>query len=221
MDKKAFLDEQIIEMMNEVEQPEEKAAVDEVVSEEVKPEDRTIYTGLKIMGKWVYFEERLLVADKLIMMVPEAFTQMGEAQAKMKYPSEQRPETILTDSSSAINLMFTYMDQAIKDEEVETFRDELMRGMQRLNPGIKPQERGVEVVGKKQVAYVEFTNPVLDGKLYNLLYFMELDGQCLMVNFNCRTKEMKYWKKAAFEMMASLRIVGEADERKGEFNESH
>ena len=206
MDKKDFLDEKIIEMMNEVEQPPMPIVEENVSTEEIKPEDRTIYTGLKIKGQWIYFEERLFVEDKITMMVPEDFVEMSEDAAKTKYPSEQRPETILTDSTTAINLMFNYMDQKLTNENVAELRDQVIDGMQRLNPGIKPQERGVEEVRDKTIAYVEFTNPVLDGKLFNLLYFLEVEGRSLMVSFNCPTKNIKYWKKAAYEMMKSLKI---------------
>jgi len=216
MDKKDFLDEKIIEMMNEVEQPPMPVVEEAASIEEIKQEERTIYTGIKIKGRWVYFEERLLVEDKIMMMVPEEFTEMPEEQAKIKYPSEQRPEIILTDDTTAINLMFTYMEQEIKNEDIPAFRDDLIGGMTRLNPGIKPQERGVEIINDKNIAYVEFSNPVLDGKLYNLLYFLELEGRSLMINFNVHTKEMKYWKKAAYEMMKSIQIVSQIDEGEDE-----
>jgi len=218
MDKKDFLDEKIIEMMNEVEQPPMPVVEEAGVSEEIKPEERTIYTGIKIKGRWVYFEERLLVEDKIMMMVPEEFTEMSEEQAKIKYPSEQRPETILTDDTTAINLMFTYMDEKMDNVEAEQVRDETIGMMCRLNPGIKKQESGVEIVSEKNVAYVEFTNPVMDGKLFNILSFMELDGRTLMISWNCLTKEIKYWKKAVYEMIRSIQILdqinkeGTADE---------
>ena len=212
MSKKEFLDEKIIEMMNEVEQP--VLPLEEEV--EVKPEERTIYTGIKIKDKWVYFEERLFVEDKIKMMVPDFFTEMEQELAKIKYPSEQRPEMILTDDTTSINLMFSYMEDEMTNEEAEEVRDQMIGMMTRLNPGVKPQGTGVEVVANKNVAYVEFSNPVMDGKLYNLLYFLELEGRTLMISFNCRTKEMKYWKKPAFEMMQSIQISENGKEEQNE-----
>ena len=218
MSKKDFLDEKIIEMIDEVEQPALPVEESEA-EEEVKPEERTIYTGLKIMGKWVYFEERLLVEEKITMMVPEAFEEMSNEVARIKYPSEDRPNLILTDQTTAMNLMFNHMDQEIKNENVEDLRDQVINGMTRLNPGIKTQGQGVEVISDRNVAYVEFTNPALDGKLYNLMYFLELEGRSLMVSFNCQTKNIKYWKEAAFEMMHSIKIVQDSNQEEGEIDE--
>ena len=212
MSKKEFLDELIIEMIDEVEQSAIPVSEQGMKSEEVKLEEQTIYTGLKIKNKWIYFEERLFVEDKVTMMIPEDFEEMSLEDAKKKYPSEERPKTILTDETTAINIMFNYMDQEIADEKIEKFRDQLINGMKWVNPGIKPRESGSEIISDKTVAYVEFTNPVLGGKLYNLLYFMELEGHALMMTFNCMTKDMKYWKKAAFEMMKSIKILDQINE---------
>ena len=215
MSKKEFLDEKIIEMMNEVEQPAAPVEKGEGDSNEIKPEDRTIYTGIKIKTRWVYFEPRLLFDDKLSMMIPTEFIDMPLEQAKTKYPSEQRPEIILMDDTTSINFMFTHMEEEMRNEDSEMIRDQVIGMMQRLNPGIKPLESGVEIVSEKNVAYVEFSNPVMDGKLYNLMYFLEFEGRTLMICFNCRTNEMKYWKKPAFEVLQSIKF------REDEDNESN
>lgn len=52
MGKEEFFDEQIIDMMNKAEQKKESSKVNQ--SETV--EERNIYTGVRIFGKWIYFE---------------------------------------------------------------------------------------------------------------------------------------------------------------------
>ena len=56
MGKEEFFDEQIIDMMNKAEQKKESSKVNQ--SETV--EERNIYTGVRIFGKWIYFERSLL-----------------------------------------------------------------------------------------------------------------------------------------------------------------
>jgi len=36
---------------------------------------------------------------------------------------------------------------------------------------------------------------------------MELHGNLLIGNFNCPTKDAKYWKPVALEMMRSIKIL--------------
>jgi len=208
MQNKDFLDEKIIEMIDEVEKPEENSIpLAEKKVTEIPPEERTIYTGIKISGQWIYFEPQSFAEDKITMMVPKEFSEMAPETARVKYPMEQRPGTILTDHSGAVNILFDYMEDHMTNEESERYRDNLFGILRRVNPGVKPLESGVELVSGKNVAYVSFSNPVMDGKLYNLMFFLEVDGRILMGNFNCLTKTMKYWKQAAFEMMQSIQIV--------------
>lgn len=197
-------DEKIIELIDQAEEPGGKSAP---LASSIPPDERTIYTGVKVEGRWVEFEERQLVEGKIAMMVPKGFKDLDLESAKIKYPSEQRPQTILTDSSSATNILFSYMDEQIDNEEAEAVRDGILNVMVHVNPGIRPQSTGMEVISGKNLAYVEFSNPTIDSKLYNLMYFLELDGKTLMGSFNCLAKSTKYWKRPAFEMMRSLRIM--------------
>lgn len=210
MGKDELLDEKILEMINKVEKPAGTAPLPEPVKkpDDIPPQERTIYTGIKVSGgNWVEFAERLFVEDKLAMMVPVEFTEMDQESAKLKYPMEQRPGTILTDSTGEINILFSNIDEQITNNDVVMIRDKMLAMMVKMNPGIKPQSTGEKEISGKNVAYAEFTHPTIDGKLYNLMYFLELDGKTLMGIFNCLTKTMKYWKQAAFEMMQSIRVL--------------
>ena len=119
------------------------------------------------------------------MMMQKNFLPLDPDMTKNKYPSEHRPETILTDETGTINLMFQYMEGEVSDATIENFRNQIF-GM---------------------IAYVEFSNPAMDGKLYNLMFYLAVKGQPLMGSFNCRTKEMKYWRPVAFEMIQSIETV--------------
>ena len=137
-----YLDEKIIEMINQVEKPEPE----EPKVTEKKLEERTIYSGIKISGQMIAFERRPFAEDKITMMVPKEFTVMDPNKAKIKYPSEQRPGTILTDYTGTINIMFNYIEDKMTNDEAEMVRDRLLRIMRRVNPGIKPQTTEAEVI---------------------------------------------------------------------------
>ncbi len=218
MKQDEFFDEKIIDMMNRAEQKINDSVSDKTEEAEKKERDvhaeaenRSINTGIKIFGKWIYFERRLLAKETITMMVPKNFMPMSPEAAKMKYPSEQRPETILTDETGTVNLMFQYMEGEENNATIEHFRNQIFGMMKRVNPGLKEQEIGLVDTAGKSIAYVEFSSPVMDGKLYNLMFYLSVNGQPLMGSFNCRTKEMKYWRNAAFEMMQSIEMA-EAEE---------
>lgn len=218
MKEDEFFDERIIDMINQSEQKTTDSIsnhrkgtnrAEQNVSE--KPEKRSIDAGIKILGKWIYFERRPLAKETITMMLPKDFVPMNSEMARMKYPLEQRPETILTDETGTINLMFQYMEGKENDTTIENFRNQIFGMMKRVNPGIKEKEIGAVDAAGKQIAYAEFSSPAMDGKLYNLMFYLAVKGQPLMGSFNCRTKEMKYWREAAFEMMQSIEMI-EAEE---------
>ncbi len=206
MKQDKFFDEQIIDLKNQAKQREENPDSDLPHEAEQK---QNIVSGIRILGKWIYFERRLLAEETITMMVPKNFVPMNPDEARTKYPSEHRAETILTDETGTVNLMFQYMDGEVNDTSIEGFRNQIFGCMKRVNPGLKEQEIGSVVVSGKTIAYVEFSNPVIDGKLYNLMFYLAVGGRPLMGSFNCKTKEMKYWRGAAFEMMQSMESTEE------------
>ena len=212
MEQKQFFDEQILDMMKGTANlPENDRYRDGEVSEE-----NQIHKGIKILGKWVYFERRILTNVGITMLMPENFTEMAPEAAMKKYPSQHRPETIFTDETGTVNLLFQYMEGETGNETIEHFRNQVFGMMRRVNPGIKQRELGVIEVSGKRIAYVEFSNPAMDGKLYNLMFYMESGGKPLMGSFNCFTKEMKYWRQAAFDMVRSIEEENEQTVRGGE-----
>lgn len=217
MKKEEFFDEQILDMINQSEQmhtgnKDVLSKVEDKKNENKKTDERSIYTGVRIYGKWIYFERQFLVEDSISMMVPNNFVQMTKEAAKIKYPSEHRPETIMTDETGTVNLMFQYMEGEVDSETIETFRNQVFGLMKYANPGIKEREVGVIDIEGYRIAYVEFTNNALGGKLYNLMFYISVKGRPLMGNFNCITKDVKYWQPVAMEMMQSVRIVEEVRE---------
>lgn len=217
--KKEFFDEQILDFRNQRkkegqghETPEGLVGVEEGVDAgQIPPEERNIYTGIRVEGAWIYFERRFLVEKAISIMLPKSFKDMDEETARFKYPSEHRPQTILTDPSGAVNLLFQQMAGVVTEEGIEAYRNLTFGMMKRINQGIKVMEQGMTEAEGRDIAYVEFSNPAMDGKLYNLMFFVELEGVPYMGTFNCRTKGMKYWRAAALEMVRSIQAVGKTE----------
>lgn len=219
MNQEEFFDEQIIDMINQAEentsdsmskvQKEDVSQIEKQVEKEAEKEAETskINAGVKIQGKWIEFEKRSLANNTISMMVPKNFEPMSMEKVRLKYPSEHRPETILTNDLGTINIMFQYMDGEVSNSTIEVFRNQIFGTMKRVNPGIKERTIGTVQAQGMQIAYVEFSNNTWDGKLYNCMFYLAIEEKPLMGSFNCPTKEMKYWKDLAIEMMQSIEII--------------
>ncbi len=81
-------------------------------------------------------------------------------------------------------------------ETIEHFRNQVFGMMRRVNPGIKQRELGVIEVSGKRIAYVEFSNPAMDGKLYNLMFYMESGGSFGKADRVCGIFQSGYGRKA-------------------------
>src|SRR5690606_18567982 len=57
------------------------------------------------------------------------------------------------------------------------------------------------------VGYCEFVTPVMNGSIYNFMFFLSLEGRALMCTFNCLDQEMNDWRPVAKSIMASLRMT--------------
>lgn len=216
MKKEEFFDEQILDMINQSEQKSvnnvDASGKEDKNDENKAPKERSIYTGVRICGKWIYFERQSFAEDSISMMIPKNFVPMAKEAVKIKYPSEHRPETILTDETGTVNLMFQYMEGEVDSETIETFRNQVFGLMKYANPGIKEREVGEVDIEEHRIAYVEFTNNALGGKLYNLMFYISVKGRPLMGSFNCITKDVKYWQPVAIEMMKSIKIMEDEKE---------
>ena len=214
MEKDKLFDEQILDMINQSQQKNDKNNIDEGKEQNKKKEKDnwntySIYTGVKISGKWLHFERRLFPENAVSIMLPEKFVPMSDETVRRKYPSEHRPDTILTDETGTINFLLQYMDGNVDDTTIDTFRNQIFGLMKYANPGIKEREIGEVDIEKLHIAYVEFSNNAIGGKLYNLMFYLNVNGKPLMGSFNCLTKDMKYWRPVAVEMMQSIRLIEE------------
>lgn len=210
MNNDDFFDEKILDMMNQVEVAIQTYEEEKKQSEKANHNDskeRSIYYGVKIYGKLYKFERRIFEKNDISMMVPEEFTTMSEETAKMKYPSEYRPNSILTDNTGTINILFQFMEGDVDSSTIKDFRNQVFGLMKHVNPGIKEREIGEIEINDNVIAYVEFSNNAIGGKLYNLMFYMSINGKPLMGSINCLTKDMKYWRPVAIEMMQSIELL--------------
>ncbi|HOV26196.1 MAG TPA: hypothetical protein PK566_07555 [Pseudobacteroides sp.] len=185
------IDEKILEILN---------------SEESKSQN--INDGqVKIGNRYYEFEERSFYDDNVKLLIPKDFIDMPQHLREIKYPSSQRPEIILTDESSSINIMLNRIDSSLNEEQVKELTDGMKAILKKVNPANIFFTDGIEKVDEKNIGYFEFKSPAMDGFIYNLMFFFEFKGKTVMGTFCCRYDEYKDWREVAFQVMKSLRVT--------------
>lgn len=113
-----FLDEQIIELRRK-----EKAASEDIHGD-----------GITINGELLTFKETLLFKDKMSIWLPESFVDMPSKIARIKYPSEQRPQIIKTDLLGSTNFAFNLFSKPIEPAQMQSAADGMKAILKKVNP---------------------------------------------------------------------------------------
>ena len=197
------LDEELLEQMNRLETEEETSARKEAWEKEALA--GVLAGSLLVDGTMIEFHREILCKDKV-----NTFKEMDPEMAAIKYPSDQRPNPIFSNDTGSITLGFNYTWSQVEAEEIGTFKDILLQNLQRMQSAITLLEDGVKDVNGQQIGYFEFISPALDSDLYNLMFFMELDGRALLCALNCLENDLEHWQPIAKGIMESIRIEIEA-----------
>lgn len=197
--------EEIMKILKEAKRGEEQ---------EIHTMENDIQNGF-IVVKYKKFdvEEKEIMDGSLTMMMPYDFALMDEELATIKYPGEDRPDYIYSGKDTTVNLTFTIEESGqIDNEEVEEAKDILEKQIGRLYPSSKIEDSQTIQAGEKNISYFCFDVPLLDGKLYNLMFFMEHRGRLLMGAFNCSIHQKKQWKKVIPQMLMTIQEKFNPDE---------
>ncbi|WP_068777099.1 hypothetical protein [Paenibacillus sp. FJAT-26967] len=193
----SFSDEKIIAMLSKMEDLQHAKRIGE---------------GPIHIGQRSYdFEQQAFYEDKLLVYIPKDFTDMPDHMSAIKYPHTQRPQIIKMNEDGSINITLSRIDQDLEDDWVQELTEGMMAILRKVNPSNVFFTNGIEEIHGKTAGYFEFKSPALDTFLYNLMFFMELDGKTLMGTFSCKYSDYEAWRDTAFEMMRAVRVIQEEE----------
>ncbi|TKI58731.1 hypothetical protein E8L90_26885 [Brevibacillus antibioticus] len=151
-------------------------------------------------------EAKKVLNDKVEILIPKGFTVMSEEMAKEKYPMENRPSLIYTDEKGTINIAFNHTETPIQDNLLKDMKDPMKQAFSNMYQDATWYRDEVIQINGKNVGVFELLTPAADTKIYNLIFFTELDGKMLMTTFNCTEDKMEEWKPLAQEILMSYKV---------------
>ncbi|XOK58300.1 hypothetical protein ACJ7K1_17015 [Paenibacillus elgii] len=199
------MDEQWLELIGKQEQEERQAALKAALAAENV--SRAIQAGELALGdETITFSRTEVISGQVFMFVPDSFEPMPEDYARIKYPADRRPKLIYTDPTLEINLTVNPTANRMVNDEMDTFVKDLSFMIRRMQPNAKWIGEGVREVGGRKMGFYEFSVPVLDGVMYNGIFFIELDGKGVFFGLNCMEKYTEQWRPIAHGIMDALQI---------------
>ncbi len=149
-------------------------------------------------------EKRRLYNNRVEILVPKDFKDMPKEMVELKYPSANRPNVIFTDEDGTVNVAFNHTTSRATQAQLEAYRENMLAMFKKAYPTANWKGNAIKVVNGRKVGYYELITPAIDQKVYNLIFFTDLDGRLLICTFNCVEKKLGEWQNPARQIMNSL-----------------
>lgn len=199
-----YMDDQYLKILQGVNEEETKKIGKEALAKEIAAQD--IGSGqIDVYGNTMTFAPRTYLDSKIIITMPEEWCDMAPDVVKTKYPYELRPPIILTDAATTINFTINHLEQALKIEELVTFKNTMRNFVDRMTKAQFVEEGIIQAenIGFTR-SWFDFTVMGIDDELYNLIFFISLNRRALLITFNCLNKDQERWKPIVFDMLKTL-----------------
>lgn len=149
-----------------------------------------IEEGYYINNRTLHFTKESLL-NKFTVYLPDTFRLMPLELAQVKYPSEFRPQVIVTSLDLNINFGFSVFSHEIHKGQTK----ELAMRIQSL---IESEKQSVfyvfEKLEKRFGYYFTFRSHAMDSDIYNMQLISPLKETMLQASFNCPYRQYKDWK---------------------------
>ena len=192
------MDLEIIEMINQFKHESEPTVEEQIANGALQK----ISLGKNEIG----FEERTLLDGKIKIRMPSHFMILPLEVAELKYPSANRPPVIYGNGNASINITFNHTETPLEETEVELFKEYMAANLPNSQTDGEWVGDGLEEINGQTLGYCEFIVPAGEVNIYNILFFLSLEGKALLCSFNCIEKEMEDWQPIARGMLRSLNI---------------
>jgi hypothetical protein len=178
----------------------------------------SIQNEVIIGGRKYTFSRREVHSASLSIYLPTETILMSDASTNLKYPMADRPKIILTTIDETTNFLFTPTNHQFSPTEAKDTTDGFRAVIKRMNPSLSISEpQLISTERGKEIYWFDYSSPVLDTELYNLMYFMEANSQeinntLFIGGFNCPAEHSAVWKILFLQMMESITIIEEEDD---------
>lgn len=168
-----------------------------------------LQNGVHIKGEFIEFELCKLFEDRMQIFLPKTFVDMPEKIAKMKYPSQQRPQVIKTDLLGSTNFSFSLFNQKVKNEELHEVAKTFEVIIKKANPANVFYGRNTENFGNLRLSWFDFKGYAMDHQIYYIYYVTSIGGNLLHGIFNCIISDVEVYKEVAFLVIRSIQDLSE------------
>ena len=166
-----------------------------------------IEEGLYIQNSLTLFHKVLMFEDKLSVMMPNEFVIMLPELISTKYISEKKPDVIYTSLDGSVNFSFNLLVTSSSEKDMSYAINMLKTMIKNMNPAyIFFEDNTIESAAGNSISLMQFKSYGIDEAAYNIIYLTSIDKYIIQGAFNCKYNDMDEWKRAAFEIIKSIKV---------------
>lgn len=183
----------------------------EIIKERIKQQKQyysSIERGMYICGDVVDFKSIYFFDELLCMQIPADFMEMPQKFQQVKYPSQYRPQIIMTSMDLSVNIGLT-MFLRKPDEEPKKITESIKSIIKKSYPDYRFFKSEYIREENKIYSWFDFRSYAFDDAVYNIHFVMLIGKKLLQGSFNCPYAKAEDWKKAMLQMMKSIKKTEE------------
>lgn len=148
-------------------------------------------------GESYLFEKMSFYGNTFSIMLPSKFYIMDETISKVKYPSEQGSDIILTNNGNNINFTFHMAQESL---------ERIKQSIQAAFPANVFYEEGIIDTPHIKIPYFDFKSFSQGEPIYNLMYGFLIKQKIIIGSFNCAFEFFEDWKAIMIEVLHSIEV---------------
>ncbi|HLO38214.1 MAG TPA: hypothetical protein VK173_06990, partial [Lacibacter sp.] len=137
-----------------------------------------------VQAQKVDLETKSILNDKVEILIPKTFTLMDDATKKIKYPSQRAPSIVYTNEEANVNVAFSETSSRASQEALPEYLTVFISSFKTAHPNAQWEGNGIVEINSRKVGYLELITEAVDTKIYNLLFFTDVNGKLLICTVN-------------------------------------
>ncbi len=211
----AYKDEEILKAKREIEQAEKKIEANK--NQEAEAQESIYDEKVHIIGVETHFERRQIPELKVSIYMPENFFQLADDIKKLIYPAGNAPSHVFAGEDINFQMALSQTVHKVPDSGMKEFVDTSAQILQAIGPKVTIVEKIVEEKvddngDSFHIGMLAFVSKAVDMMVYNIQYFVSIDGQLLLGTINFPSKFKKRMIPMAKEIIRSIEIIKTEEE---------
>lgn len=150
--------------------------------------------------------QRNILSNTVSIKLPPSFTIMDANTLASKYPPNNKPSEVYTNTEATVNIAFKRTEQSLLKENVFTEGKKLES--QLSSSGKVQLIKSEEIkVNNSNIYVFSFYSNAVDTKVYNIMFVFPVKSKMIVGSFNCTYVLQPQWQQTAYEIIRSIKAI--------------